>query len=180
MSDFRSEQLKELISMVCKAAKLDKCRFTFYLHSEIKPTGWKENQNVEEVPMLLEKLKRDYGLACEIKDTNKMSSKEVKDAYRVSVYWVRSLNRPYGISRRIYDIFVGGEPGERFGKEIPAMIAYDFSGNVLFMLPHVVEGFSDFSLRAYVLKRNQSFREDAILTIYDFLKALKDDLEKKR
>lgn len=180
MSDFKNKQIKNLIRTLCKAAESGRCKFQFYVNSEIKSWPSKENHNVEKVSMLLEELNRDFGLTCEIKGTQKMSSKEVKRAYASSVYWIRNPKKPYGISRRIYKIFAGGEAGDLFGKEKPALITYDYSGSVLFILPHVVEGFSDFSLRAHILKQNQSYREDTILTIYDFLSALKTALGKKR
>ena len=180
MSDFKNKQIKNLIRTLFEAAESGKCRFEFYVNSEIKPWPSKENHNIEKVSMLLEALKRNHGLAYEVKETRKMSSKQLKQAYASSVYWIRNPKKPYGISRRIYKIFVGGKAGDLFGKEKPALIAYDFSGNVLFILPHVVEGFSDFSLRAHVLKQNQSYHEDTILTIYDFLTVLKNGLEKKR
>lgn len=179
MSDFEKEQIEELISRVCNADGLGRCRFEFYMDSRTKPRSLKENKDVEKVPVLLEDLGREYGLGYEVNDARKMSPKQLKQAYSSSVRWVRNPRRPYGISRRIYEIFTGGEAGDLFGKEKPAIIAYDLSGNVLFVLPHEVEGYSHFSLSAYVLKQSQSSREKAILTIYDFLQRLKDYLRSK-
>ena len=176
MSDFRSEQLKELINMVRKVCfrtrRKIKCRFEFYTQSEIKPGSSRANRNVERVPMLLEELKKDYSLAYEVKDTQKMSSKQIKQAYDTSAHWASNPNRPYGISKMIYDIFVGGEAGDRFGKEISAMIVYDFTGNILLVLPHIVKR------KCFSLERGP-YKEKATITIYDFLTFLKDDLEKK-
>jgi hypothetical protein len=175
MKDFRNKQIKELVKMV-QDAGLGKCHFEFYMNSETKPRGLKVNRNVEKTLMFLRELRSNFGLAYRVKDTNKMNPKEVKDAYRISVYWIQNPRRPYGTSRRIYEIFAGGEAGDRFGKEIPAMIAYDSSGNVLFVLPHEVEGYAGFSLHAYTLKQSQSSREEAVLTICDFLQGLLKNL----
>lgn len=174
MSDFKDEQIEELIRRICEGGGLERCRFEFYRDSDTKPRSLKENRNVENVPVLLENLRRKHGLRYEVNDIKKMSLKQLKQAYSSCVRWVQNPRKPYGISRRIYDIFAGGEAGDLFGKEKPAMIAYDSSGNVLFVLPHEVEGYSHFSLSAYVQKQSQSPREKAIVAIYDLLQRLKD------
>jgi hypothetical protein len=72
----------------------------------------------------------------------------------------------------IYDVFVGGEAGDWFGKKIPAMIAYDSSsGDFLFALPHKV------TKEVFSLRRRVSSRSEENISIYDFLKDLKQDLD---
>lgn len=177
MNDFKSEQLRHLVGR-CKAAELNKCRFELYMNSEIKPWRSNENLNIEQIPVLLEELKRIYDLDCEVKDTQKMSSKETKRVYDSSAHWASNPKRPYGISRMIYEIFVSGEAGDLFGREKPAMIVSDSSGDILFVLPHIAKK-ERFSLRNYVQKRMASYQEQETITIFDFLTCLKNELENR-
>lgn len=176
MSDFRSERIKELINAVRKVG-LKKCSFEFYMNSETKPLESKENRDVEKVPALIEEIKKEHGLAYDIKDTKKMSPIEVKRAYDQCAHWAQNPKKhEYGISRVIYDVFVGGEAGDQFGKKRPAMIAYDSSsGDIIFVLPHEVRK-DQFSLQQF--KRGEvSSRPEATINIYDFLKDFKQDLD---
>lgn len=177
MNDFKSEQLRHLVGK-CKAAELNKCRFELYMNGKTKPLRSNENLNIKKVPVLLEELKRTHHLDCEVKDTKKMSPQETKRVYDSSAHWASNPKRPYGISRRIYEIFVSGEAGDQFGREKPAMIVSDSSGDILFVLPHIVKK-ERFSLPNYVEKRMASYQEQEIVTIFDFLICLKNELENR-
>lgn len=67
VSDFRSEYIRNLISVLRKVG-LDKCSFEFYMNGDTKPLESEENRDLEKVPALLEEIKREHGLAYEIKD----------------------------------------------------------------------------------------------------------------
>ena len=179
MGNFESEVIEELAGKICRAARLKRFRFEFYMDSEMKPLSSKENQDVDEVPMLLEGLKREYGLTYEVKDTQKMSLKEIKRAYDSSAHWASSPKRPFGISYMIYEIFVGGAAGDLFGKEIPAMIVSDFSGDIEFVLPcHCRK--ERFSLAQKVDGEKPEFHEEATITICKFLTACERGLKLAR
>lgn len=175
MSDFKSEQLRHLIGK-CKTTGFNKCRFELYMNSEIKPWRSSENLNIEKVPMLLEELKRTFDFDCEVKDTQKMSPKDIKRVYDSSAHWASNPKRPYGISRMIYEVFLSGEAGDLFGREKPALIVYDSSGDIVCVLPHIAKT-KKFSLRNYVQKRIASYQEQETITIFDFLTCLKNELE---
>lgn len=175
MTDYRSEHIKELISIMCNVG-LDKCSFEFYMNSEINPLKSKENRNIEKVPALIGEIKKEHHLAFAIKDTKKMSSIEAKRIYDQCAHWAQNPKKhEYGTSRMIYDVFVGGEAGDWFGKEIPAMIAYNSrSGEFLFMLPHNV------TKEVFSLRRRVSSHSKETISIYDFLKGLRQNLGKLR
>jgi hypothetical protein len=176
MSDFKNELIKELIDAMHKVG-FNKCYLEFYVNSETKPLESKENRGVENVPALLEEVKNKCCLAYDIKDTKEMSPIEIKRAYDQCAHWAQNPKKhDYGKSQVIYDIFVGGEAGDRFGKESPAMICYNFSGDVLFVLPHVAQE-SKFSLEAFTHGEDAFSLQEATISIYDFLKALKQDLD---
>ena len=143
------------------------------MHSETKPLSSEANRNVEKVPWLLKELKKDYSLAYEVKDIRKMSSEQVRRVYGSCANWASNPKRPYGISRMIYDIFAVGEAGDRFGKEIPVMIIYDLTGNILLVLPHIVKR------KRFSLAERKGYQEKKTIPIYEFLTRLKDNLEKK-
>lgn len=165
MQDLKSRYLGELTNRLP-----DGVRFELYMHGRVKPGKYKAaNQNVENIQVLLEELKREYGLTYEIKDTHKMSQKAVKAAYRSSVHWIMTTKwRPF-TSRKIHEIFVGGEAGDYFGKEVPAMIVYDSLYDIYCVLPHIFEG-SEFHLP------RKSERKTETITIYDYLSLLKKRL----
>lgn len=177
MSDFRSERIKELMDAVRKVG-LNKCSFEFYMNCETKPLEFKENRDVEKVPALIEETKKEHGLAYDIKDTEKMSPIEIKRVYDQCAHWAQNpKNHEYGTSRQIYPVFVGGGAGDRFGKESPAMIVYDSSsGEVISVLPQIIEKLV-FSLKQKVLGGEVTSRPEATISIYDFLKDLKQDLD---
>lgn len=177
MSDFRSERIKELINAVRKVG-LDKCGFEFYMNGETKPLESKENCDVEKVPALIEEIKKEHGLACNIKDTKETSPIEVKRAYDQCAHWAQNPKKhEYRTSCTIYDIFVGAEAGDWFGKEIPAMVAYDSSsGDIMFVLPYKAQK-DKFSLKQKVLSEEAFSRSEATINIYDFLKDLRQDLD---
>jgi len=179
MSDFRSEQIEELIRKVRRVCvKSDRCKFEFYVHNEIDPCRSEENQNMQEVLVLFKELE-EYGLACEVKNTKKMSREEITRAYNASANWASNPQRPYGISRMIYALFLGGEAGDLFGKEVPAMIIYNSHGKILFVLPHIVK-VKKFSLQEYAQNRMGHYQEETTITIYDFLTRLKREFNLKR
>jgi hypothetical protein len=179
MSDFRSECIKELINAIRKVG-LNKCSFEFYMNGETKPLESKENRDVEKVPALVEEIKKEHNLAFDIKDTRKMSPIEIKRAYDQCAHWAQNPKKhEYGTSRVIYDVFAGGQAGDEFGKERPAIIAYDSSsGNVIFVLPHKVKK-DQFSLQQFRHGEDVSSRPAATMSIYDFLKDLKQDLDSR-
>jgi len=174
VNDFKIEAIKELTDKI-RGLTDETVRFELYLHSEIKPQeSIKANQDVEKVPMLLEELKRDYGLNYEIKDTCKMSVNAVKTAYKLGAHWAMTTERSSVIRRMINDIFVGGEAGDYFGKQIPAMIIHYHSHDVLCVLPHVIKR-PEFCLTRWVRSREHGNETKiATITIYDSLTALKD------
>jgi len=183
MGDFKSEQIEELVNMVRKACihacELERCRFELYMNSQVKPRSSKENHGVERAPALLDDLRRNCGLACEVKDTQEMSSKEIKGVYGACANWASNpARRDYPYSRMIFEIFEGGMAGDYFGKEKPAMIVYKPSGDILSVLPHIVTKKS-FSLKKFVERELAVYQEEAIITIYEFLAAFKHDLEKR-
>jgi len=174
MNDFKSKKIKELTDKI-KELPAETVSFKLYMDSEIKPWEYgKANQNVEKVPMLLDELRRGYGLNYEIKDTHKMSREAVKTAYKLSAHWAMTTERSLVTRRMIYDIFVGGEAGDHFGKEIPAMTAHSSSDDILCVLPHVVKG------PKFFLARMESETKIATITIYDLLTALKKHLQEEK
>lgn len=179
MNDFKSEKIKELTDKI-KELPEKTVSFKIFMDSEEKPWEYgKANKNVEKVLMLLEELRRGYGVNYEIKDTHMVNRDAAKTAYKLSAHWAMTTERrSFGARRMIYDIFVGGEAGDYFGKEIPAMIVYYPSNDILCVLPHVVKG-ETFSLAKFSLPQMGSETRTAIITIYDFLTALKEDLQKE-
>jgi hypothetical protein len=147
------------------------------MNGETKPLESKKNCDVEKVPALIEEIKKEHGLAFDIEDTKKMSPIEVKRAYDQCAHWASNPKRIYPISRRVHGIFAGGEAGDLFGREIPAMIAHNScSGDILFVLPHEVQE-DKFSLEQFGRCGEVTSHPEAIISIYDFLKDLKQDLD---
>jgi hypothetical protein len=177
MSDLRSERIKELVSRVRKVG-LKKCSFEFYRSTETEFMKSKVNRDVEKVPALIKEIRKEHGLAFCIKDTLKMSRIEVKRVYDQCAHWAQNpKNHEFGRSQVIYDLISGGEAGDRFGRERPAMIVYDScSGDVIFVIPHEVQK-DEFSLKQHLQSGEGSSRPEATISIYDFLKYLKEDLD---
>lgn len=177
MSDFRNERIKELINAVRRVG-LDRCSFEFYINGETKPLESKENHDVEKVPAFIEEIKKEHGLVYDIKDTKEMSPIEVKRAYDQCAHWAQNPKKnEYRTSCTIHDIFVGGEAGDWFGKKIPAMVAHDSSsGDVIFVLPCKAQK-DQFSLERKLRGEEPISRPEATISIFDFLKGLKQDLD---
>jgi hypothetical protein len=177
VSDFRNECIRDLVSALRKVG-LDKCSFEFYTNSETKPLESKENYDVEKVSALVEEIKKEHGLACKIKDSKEMNPIEVKRAYDQCAHWAQNPKKhEYRTSCTIYDIFVGGEAGDWFGKKIPAMVAHDSSsGGIIFVLPCKAQK-DQFSLERKLRGEEPISRLEATISIFDFLKGLKQDLD---
>ena len=175
MGNSTSEHIQELINMVHKVG-LTKCSFEYYMNGETKPLESKENRAVGNVPALIEEIRKEHVSTFDIKDTGKMSPIEVKRAYDQCAHWAQNPKKhEYGTSRMIYDVFVGGEAGGQFGKKRPAMIVYDSSsGDILFVLPH------DVTKERFDLRRRVSFHTEETVSIHDFLRDLKQDLDSTR
>jgi len=123
------------------------------------------NQGIDEVPTLLEELKREYGFSYEIIDTSKMSFEEVEAIYKLCAHWAMTSHPwGWGKSRRVYEIFKGGAFEERagyfFGRGIPALLVY-FLDTIDLVLPHEVG----------------RWPKEETITIHDFLIALKEHLK---
>ena len=102
-------------------------KFKLYMSSERGELreSFKVNQGIDEVPTLLEELKRDYGFSYEIIDTSKMSFEEVEAIYKLCAHWAMTGSE----GRKIYEIFrsydySGWDAGYFFGRGIPALLVY--------------------------------------------------------
>jgi hypothetical protein len=179
MSTFKDEQLNELIELVDKAAKNGRCKLEYYMNDEVKPVPTMKNHDIEKVPAVLEEIRQGHDFAREIKNTREMALEEIKRAYASCAHWASNPpKRQDKISRTVHKTFEAGETGSWFGREIPALIVTSSSGNIVFALPHHVVA-KKFSLIDQIQKSEGSYQVETILTVYDFLKALKDHLEKR-
>lgn len=140
-------------------------KFKFYMSSERGKLyeSFKVNQGIDEVPTLLEELKREYGFSYEIIDTSKMSFEEVKVVYKLCAHWAMTGSK----GRKIYEIFrsydySGWDAGYFFGGGTPALLVY-FLGTIDLVLPHEVG----------------RWPKEETITIHDFLTALKEHLKVK-
>lgn len=165
MSELKRRKLEELIRHLeihyTSEYLVKYLVFKLYISSKREPYEYrKENKGIDKVPALLEELKEKYGFRYEIIDTSKMSYDEIKAVYTLCAHWAMTSFS----GRRIYEIFRGygivGGAGDLFGKEIPALLVYSFTG-IVCVFPHQVT----------------EDGEEEIITIYDFLKALKEHLE---
>ena len=140
-------------------------KFKLYMSSERGELceSFKVNQGIDEVPTLLEELKREYGFSYEIIDTSKMSFEEVEAIYKLCAHWAMTGSE----GRKIYEIFrsydySGWDAGYFFGRGIPALLVY-FLDTIDLVLPHEVG----------------RWPKEETITIYDFLTALKEHLKVK-
>ena len=141
-------------------------KFKLYMSSERGELceSFKVNQGIDEVPTLLEELKREYGFSYEIIDTSKMSFEEVEAIYKLCAHWAMTSHPwGWGKSRRVYEIFKAERAGYFFGRGIPALLVY-FLGTIDLVLPHEVG----------------RWPKEETITIHDFLIALKEHLKASR
>lgn len=171
LEDFRIEYCESLVG------KLLRSKFTldYYFSSKTKPLESKYNLNIEKVAELIKCL--NDKLEIRRVDTESMTAVELRAVYDSCVKWVqdpRNRKLPSGERRFVHDVFTGASPGDRIGKETPALIGKDTaSGELLFVSPH------EFQTSHFSLLTRQNFVSLDVIIIYDLLAHLKRDLEKR-
>lgn len=177
MNDLTNKITEKIVDKVVRLLKLERnVSLELYMNNVTRPLDVEFNQNYEKVPALLKEIGNFRGITCEIKDTSKLDSKTIRMAYKTCAHWAMTTNRQSFRSLSIHNIFAGGVAGSYFGKEIPALIIYDDSFNVLCVVPVIVAEPS-FSLIDYIQGRKHTREEVTIITIYDFLTRLKMKLQ---
>jgi hypothetical protein len=167
--EFKREYLERIVNGLCETG-IQKFNLEFYSSNRTKPSEYKKNLNIKIADELIEQLRAKHVSITSI-DTEKMNADQLTALFDRCVRWVQNpkyRNFPNLEVRYVSDLLWG------IGKETPVLIARDTpSGELLFVFPHEVQS-GHFSLIDM-----QGFVSREIITIFDFLAFLKQNLENR-